>query len=393
MFKRLLAAKLKQQMQSFPIVVLNGPRQSGKTTLVRHLFPKFEYVLLEAPDVLLEVKNDPRQLLSRKVRGWIFDEAQRYPELFSYLQEYVDGPNRRPVVLTGSQSFLLSEKISQSLAGRAAVLELLPLSFPELQTNPKWANMSLFDYAFQGTYPRPYQETIPTEDWYQSYIQTYLERDVRQISQVGDLAQFQRFLRLCAGRVGQILNLESLAADCGVSQPTATRWLSILESSRIVFRLHPHFKNFRKRLVKRPKLYFYDSSLVCGLLGIRSATELETHASRGSIFEGLVLSEICKFFFHQGRQPPLYFWRDHRGREVDALIDLAGKLTAVEIKSGQTIASDFVSGLKKWQEISKVPTEQLALVYGGEKRKMLDQITIFGWQEIADLCELVAGPQ
>ncbi len=243
---------------------------------------------MEAPDRLLELRNDPRGYLKKTVKGWIFDEAQLYPDLFSYIQEYVDSPGSKPIVLTGSQNFLLSEKISQTLAGRVGVLELLPMTYSEIQTQSKFSSLTLNEIMFQGSYPRPYQENIPTTDWYSSYIQTYLERDVRQISQVGDLTQFQIFLKLCAGRVGQILNMDSLGADCGITQPTASRWISILESSRILFRLSPYYKNFRKRLIKRPKLYFYDTSLICGLLGIETKEQLESHALRGNIFESFI---------------------------------------------------------------------------------------------------------
>ena len=379
MFKRELEEKLKEAVQSFPGVLLTGPRQSGKTTLLRHMFPDFEYVLLESPDVLLEIRNDPRLFLEKEVSGWIIDEAQVYPELFSYLQEYLDAKNAKPLILTGSQNFLLSQRIGQSLAGRVAVLELLPLSISEITRRPGFESIELFDLMLGGQYPRPYHEKLPVSLWYQSYIQTYLERDVRQISQVGDLAQFQLFLKLCAGRTGQILNLESLGADVGISQPTAKRWLSILNSSRITFLLQPHFKNFKKRLVKRPKLYFYDTCVICGLLGIKSKNELLSHSMRGAIFESLIISEIAKGFYNDADIPSIYFWRDHRGLEVDCVIDLAGSLKGVEIKSAKTLSKDFSSSILKWSQIAGLPKDSLRIVYGGDLEKTLDGISVSPW--------------
>ena len=379
MFKRELEEKLKEAVQSFPGVLLTGPRQSGKTTLLRHMFPDFEYVLLESPDVLLEIRNDPRLFLEKEVSGWIIDEAQVYPELFSYLQEYLDAKNAKPLILTGSQNFLLSQRIGQSLAGRVAVLELLPLSISEITRRPGFESIELFDLMLGGQYPRPYHEKLPVSLWYQSYIQTYLERDVRQISQVGDLAQFQLFLKLCAGRTGQILNLESLGADVGISQPTAKRWLSILNSSRITFLLQPHFKNFKKRLVKRPKLYFYDTCVICGLLGIKSKNELLSHSMRGAIFESLIISEIAKGCYNDADIPSIYFWRDHRGLEVDCVIDLAGSLKGVEIKSAKTLSKDFSSSILKWSQIAGLPKDSLRIVYGGDLEKTLDGISVSPW--------------
>lgn len=385
MFERTIATLLNKTAPAFPLVVLTGPRQSGKTTLLRHLFKDFEYIYLEAPDVLLEVKSDPRRFLNKKVKGWIFDEAQRFPDLFSYIQEYLEDSPQIPIILTGSQSFLFNENISQSLAGRAAILELLPLSYSELTSDKKFLNIGLYQMLYNGLYPRPYHENLPIDLWYQSYIQTYLERDVRQISNIGNLSQFQLFLKLCAGSCGQLLNLESIAGDCGVSQPTAKRWLSILESSRVIFLLQPHFKNFRKRLVKRPKLYFYDSSIVCGLLGISSEDQLFTHSMRGAIFESFVVSEICKHFYNRGKTPPIYFWRDHRGLEVDVVLDIGGELKGIEIKSGSTLANDFSKPLLKWKEISGTPIENLSIIYGGDKVSELDGLKVLPWKKITSL--------
>jgi uncharacterized protein len=386
MFERFLAKHIKEVAKTFPGLLLTGPRQSGKTTLLRHLFPTFEYVLLESPDVLLELRSDPRFFLEKKVQGWIFDEAQLFPELFSYLQGYMDAKDSKPVLLTGSQNFLLTERISQSLAGRVAVLELLPLSIKEIRQEKKYRDIELFELMFSGLYPRPYHENLPTGLWYQSYIQTYLERDVRQISQIGDLAQFQLFLKLCAGRTGQILNLESLGADCGISQPTAKRWLSILESSRIVFLLQPHHENFRKRLVKRPKLYFFDTSIICGLLGIHSKEQLMSNAIRGAIFESLIISEFAKTFFNKTKSPPLFFWRDHRGLEIDCVIDSGGELSGIEIKSSKTLSQDFADNVLAWSKIAR--PKGVSIVYGGTEAKRLKDISVFPWHRAHEICSI-----
>lgn len=379
MFQRTLTPLLKITAKSFPVTVLTGPRQSGKTTLLKSLFPNHRYVTLEAPDTLLAVQINPRGFLNSLDGPCIIDEAQNAPALFSYIQGVVDEKHQPgQFILSGSQNFLLVEKISQTLAGRAAILELLPLSLSEYKTHPKATPKTVWEWLFYGSYPRPYQENLDFFLWYQSYLKTYLERDVRNLINIQDLGQFQLFLKLCAGRHGQLLNLTSLGQDCSLSQTTARKWLSVLEASHLVFRLQPYYKNFNKRLVKTPKLYFYDPGMVCRLLGIESPQHLQVHSSRGAIFEGYVVGEIAKYFIHQGKPPPIYFWRDHSDREVDLLVEQGETLHPIEIKSGETFRADFTSGLRTWQKWAERPKHGI-LVYAGNQFFDLGDIKAQPW--------------
>ena len=384
MFKRNLEKLLIDTSKSFPIIGLIGPRQSGKTTLLRTLFPEYQYYSLENPDTLLNFKTDPRSFINdNKKTAIIFDEAQNAPELFSYLQGMVDNPNSKTkYILSGSQNFLLSEKISQTLAGRIAILELMTLTHDEFRTHENMPIPTLFEYLYKGTYPRIYQENLESKIWYSSYIKTYIERDIRQLINVQDLSQFQLFIKMCAGRHGQELNLLSLGSDCGISQTTAERWLSALETSYILFRLQPYYKNFNKRLIKRPKLYFYDSGLVCFLLGIESADHLSTHAQRGAIFEGYVISELQKLNTYKLQKPAIYFWRDQSRIEVDCIIDKPEVITGVEIKSSQTIVPDHFKTLQAW---SKITQGNKILVYAGEEEKTINSIPCVPWNKISEI--------
>jgi uncharacterized protein len=385
MFTRLISSILEKAATSFPVTALTGPRQSGKTTLLQSLFPHYNYVSLESPDQLMNMQDDPRGFLNQSNKPWIIDEAQNFPALFSYIQEFVDR-EKKPgqFILSGSQNFLLSQHISQSLAGRVAILELLPLSYQEFNTSTHSNNYSLWQFLYQGTYPRPYQENLDSDLWFNAYIKTYLERDVRNIINIQNLTKFQLFLRLCAGQHGQQLNLSSLAQICGISQTTATDWLSILEASYIVFRLQPYFNNFKKRLVKTPKLYFYDPGLVCKLLGIHSYEHLQLHSNRGAIFEGFIIAEIIKLFFAKGKTAPIYYWRDHGGHEVDLLVEYAGNLLAFEIKSGMTLTKDFIKGIHKWQSITNIPKKHCHVIYAGEEKITFQDITILSWKSDFD---------
>ncbi|HCT35581.1 MAG TPA: AAA family ATPase [Firmicutes bacterium] len=385
MITRNLATKILAQAEKFPVVALIGPRQSGKTTLVRSLFAQKTYVSLEDPDRREFASQDPRGFLRALPEGAVIDEAQRVPSLFSYMQTVVDECNEPGYfILTGSQNFLLQEGLSQSLAGRVALLKLMPLSLSELKaagyplTNPE-------EYIFRGFYPRIYDRDIAPSDWYPSYIQTYLERDVRLLKNIADLDVFQRFLRLCAGRIGQILNLSSLGDDCGISHNTAKAWLSVLEASYIIFLLRPHYNNYSKRLIKSPKLYFYDPGLACSLLGISNQNHLATHYLRGGLFESMMISELIKTRFNAGLEPNCWFWRDQSGHEVDCLLETAVKLTPVEIKISKTASHDFFKGLHYWGKLADVPAEQTYLVYGGDDTFSLSQGNLVSWRKVSDL--------
>jgi predicted AAA+ superfamily ATPase len=318
----------------------------------------------------------------RSTDGAIFDEAQNVPELFSYLQIVVD--LQRPAgnfVLTGSQNLTLSATVSQSLAGRTAVLELLPLSLAELRESGA-SQTSLDDVLFTGLYPRLHTDNISPNDWYTSYMVTYLERDMRQLSAIQDLNSFQRFFRLCAARTGQLLNLSSLAQDCGVAHGTAQHWLSILEASYLVFRLAPHFENFGKRLIKSPKLYFYDTGLAASLIGIQSPAQMMIRPERPALFETLVVGEFLKRALHAGRRPNLHFWRDNIGTEVDLLVEEGGLLFPAEIKSGATMQIEFLRSLHKWVTYAGSRAGVPALVYGGDESFERQGVHIISWRSL-----------
>jgi hypothetical protein len=395
MLKRILEKKLSESAKQYPVVTLTGPRQSGKTTLVKMAFPDCDYVSLEEPDHRAFALEDPRGFLSQFSKKVILDEIQRAPDLFSYIQTIVDTKDiSGQFILTGSQNFLLLQKVSQSLAGRCAVLHLLPFSLSELKERKPLdvdvigrrlpaKNRELQDrlptVLFQGFYPRIHDKHLDPNDWLGNYFQTYIERDVRDIVNVEDLETFSRFVRLCAGRNGQLLNLSSLANDCGITHTTSKRWISILEASFIVFLLRPHFKNFSKRLIKSPKLYFLDTGLLSYLLRIRSAEDLRIHALYGSIFESFVISELLKGYLNGGREPPVYFWRDSTGNEIDIIIDNGDELTPVEIKAGQTIASDFFKGIRFWKKLVQDEEQGAAVVYGGERSHIRSDSYIYSW--------------
>jgi uncharacterized protein len=369
MIDRLLQTKLRQLAQQYPVVTLTGPRQSGKSTLVQAVFPDLPYVLLEDPDIRALALTDPRGFLANYADGAIFDEAQRTPDLFAYLQGIVDKQTaKRPFILTGSQNFLLLDQINQSLAGRTAVLRLLPLSYAERQA----ANQlpaTTDELLFQGGYPRLVTNQLDPTDFFPSYIQTYIERDVRSLKNITDLSAFTRFLRLCAGRIGSPLNLSSLASDVGVAVNTAKAWLSVLEASYIVYLLPPYHDNFSKRLIKSPKLYFYDTGLVCALLGLRRSDLIETFYMRGNLFENLVVSEVLKHFYNQGQPAPCYHWQDKTGREVDLLIEADTALLALEIKASMTLNLDHFGQLTYWNKLSGNTAAQSYVVYGGNTRQ------------------------
>lgn len=345
---------------------------------MREVFTDYKYLSFEDPDVLLMAKEDPRLFLNQHNSKCIFDEAQRFPEIFSWLQSHVDKSNREGLyILSGSHNFLLMEKVSQSLAGRTAILKLLPFSYSEL-TRVGIKHSSLDELLFKGFYPRIYDKNLKPEEFYPFYIQTYVERDVRQLVNISDVSKFIKFIKLCAGRIGQLLNLSSLCNECGISQPTANAWLSILETSYIVYLLKPYHKNYNKRLVKTPKLYFYDVGLASSLLGINSPEQLFSHFLRGSLFENLIIIEYLKSCFNRANEPNIYFWRDNTGNEIDLLIEKDSQLFAYEIKSGSTYNPDFFKNLKFWEKVTGY-SQNMAVVYGGEQSVKTKYGTLISW--------------
>lgn len=367
MIERALKNKLIELAKKYPIVTVTGPRQSGKSTLLKYSFPDYKYVSLEDPDMRLFATEDPRGFLATYSDKTIIDEAQRVPTLFSYLQTYTDKENKEGMyLLAGSHNFLLMESVNQSLAGRTAILKLLPLSHHEMKEGnvlPETVDKEIF----YGAYPRLYDKDIAPIDYYPYYIQTYVERDVRLMKNIGDLSKFIKFIKLCAGRVGQLLNLSSLANESGISVSTATVWISVLEASYICYLLKPDYNNYAKRLVKSPKLYFYDTGLVCSLLDIKSSEQIATHFLRGGLFENLVINEFVKGAYNKGENPDITFWRDSTGNEVDLLRYENGTSKAYEIKSGATYSPEFFKGINKWAKLSGALPEQCFAIYNGDR--------------------------
>ncbi|OGT41128.1 MAG: AAA family ATPase [Gammaproteobacteria bacterium RIFCSPHIGHO2_12_FULL_40_19] len=381
MLKRHASATLRDKAKHYPVVAITGPRQSGKSTLAKMLFPTKPYLSLEDLDHRQFALQDPRGFLAQFPKGAVLDEVQHCPDLFSYLQTLVDAkPKPGLFILTGSQQFGLLAKISQSLAGRVGFVQLLPFTLSELQ-DASLAPSNLEKLLFTGLYPPIYARKIPPNTWHSDYIMTYIERDVRQLVNVQDLRTFRRFLQMCAARTGQILNLSSLANDCGITHNTAKSWISVLEASYILFLLPPHYRNFSKRLIKSPKLYFYDTGLVCTLLGLQNSEQLVMHSLRGALFETWVVSELIKNRFNNGLISNLYFWRDSQGHEVDVIIEQGDDLIPIEIKAGQTISSDYFSGLDYWRNLSEQAVRG-KLVYAGKEIQKRNQIDVIGWQKV-----------
>lgn len=388
MFPRDIEKKLQSLAKTFPVVSLLGPRQSGKTTLVKNVFPNHTYTNLENINQRELAQKDPLFFLKsyKKSGGIIIDEAQHAPDLFSQIQLDVDeNGNPGEYIITGSHNFLMNEKISQTLAGRVAILDLLPLSFSELQQmNLLPSDLDLA--IWQGCYPRVIEKNLSPADWYANYIRTYLERDVRQIKNLPDLSTFQRFLRLCAGRIGQLINFSDLGRDCGISYHTAQGWLSILEASFIIFLLPPFYTNFNKRQTKSPKLYFYDTGIACSLLQIESPDELRHNYFRGNLFESYIISQLMKQRFNQGKRSNLFFWRDQKGYEVDCILDKGkDKLIPIEIKSSQSIAQDFFKHLKYWCELAQIDPRNAYLIYGGDENQIRREANVLSWSSLLQI--------
>jgi len=382
MIPREAESTLRDLAKGYPILALTGPRQSGKTTLARMVFSAHPYVSLENPAQRDFAQTDPQGFLNKFPDGAIIDEAQRCPELFSWLQGIVDDQQRPgQFILTGSQQFGLLSGITQSLAGRVALLNLLPFSAGELRLSGLLP-AGLDEALHKGSYPPVYDRQLDPGTWYANYVQTYLERDVRQLLNVRDLSQFQRFLRLCAGRSGQLLNLNALGDEAAVSHNTAREWISVLEASYIIHRLPPQHRNFNKRLVKTPKLYFHDTGLACWLLGIETPAQLSTHPQRGALFETWVVSEFLKKRLNTAKPSNLSFWRDRSGHEVDLLIEHAGRLQAIEIKSGATPTRDALRGLEKWQQVAGEAADRSRLIYGGDETQARSTVDFLSWREV-----------
>lgn len=375
MYKRILSSKLKETFSKFPAISVTGPRQSGKTTLVRETFPDLDYVNLEDPSLRLTVKEDPKGFLDRYTNGLIIDEAQNLPELFSYLQIYIDERNKpSQYIITGSQQFLMNERISQSLAGRVAIFRLLPLSYQEI----KDSNIDTDEYIFRGFYPKLYNFDINPSDFYSSYVSTYVERDVRTIAQVTDLGLFQKFLMLCAGRAGQELNVVSIANDCGIDRRTAQKWLSVLEASYIIHFLKPYYANLNKQIIKSPKLYFYDTGLLSYLLRITSKEQIATHYAMGALFENLVVNEYKKNFFNNNIHVNLYYIRNKNGQEIDLMIDGAIQ-DLIEIKASKTFNPNFVNNIEYWKPYFDKPSSYV--IYNGENTSFKNSF-VLNWKDI-----------
>ncbi len=386
MINRDLESKIKDASKKVGVISIMGPRQSGKTTLAKKAFPHHVYYNLENLQTKDRIAADPYTFLSEHKEGIILDEVQKYPGILSYIQVLIDedySPAR--FVITGSENLLLSEKVSQSLAGRVAIFELLPLSIGELESKRLLA--PIHSQLLKGFYPRLYDRKLSPSDIYPDYVSTYVERDVRQIKNIGDLSNFQRFLQLAAGRVGQLLNLTGLANDVGVDYKTIDSWISILEATYIAFRLHPYFENYGKRVIKSPKLYFYDTGLLCYLLGIDSTNELKTHYALGNIFENLVVSELLKQIKNSKSSSQLYFWRDREGNEVDIIIKNGQKLYPIEVKAGSSFSSDYLKGINIWNKFRQHESAG-SIIYTGEQMKVKNtQFT--NWQDMETFKKLI----
>lgn len=381
--KRTIKASMDIFKNKYPILALTGPRQSGKTTFLKSQFSDYQYINLENLDNRNFALEDPNGFLKQYNKYVIFDEIQRVPHLFSYLQTKVDEDKLMgQFILSGSQNFHLMQNISQSLAGRVALFKLLPFDMREMQT-ANWLND---DYAFnlqRGSYPALYDREIPSKSFYSNYIQTYVERDLSEILQIKDLKLFRNFISLCAARVGQLLNLNSLANECGISQPTAKSWISVLENSYIIYQLQPYFSNFNKRVTKSPKLYFYDTGLLCYLLKITSASSLKTSVLKGNLFENYVITEYLKINYHNNLLRDVYFWRDAVGHEVDFIWQENEKLNVVEIKATETIMQDMFKGLIYFENLKPDLIESKSIVHSGLINQKRTIGNVFSWKDIS----------
>jgi predicted AAA+ superfamily ATPase len=386
--ERNLRHAIRAHADKYPVVAVTGPRQSGKTTLLKALFPDYTYLSLENPDLREFAERDPNGFFAHYSGNLLLDEAQRVPSIFSYIQTLVDASGKMgQFILSGSQNFQLLQSITQSLAGRVALFKLLPLDFSEMSS----AGILPGQYAtaiVQGAYPAIHHRGIAPNSFYSNYIQTYVERDISEVIRVRDTSQFRKFLSLCAGRAGQLLNLNAMANECGISQPTAKAWLSVLQSSYIVFLLQPYHANISKRLIKTPKLYFYDTGLLAHLLHITHGDDIPLHALKGSLFENLMVSELMKQNHHHYLHREFWFWRDTAGNEVDVVMHGRQGLHAIELKASQTVTSELFKGLVQFENSFPSVRVQKTLIHGGATNQQRSQATVVGWRSVADVLGL-----
>lgn len=382
MIKRLIGEKIKQAAQKMPIIAVTGPRQSGKSTLVQEVFSDYTYTNLEDIENRKFAIQDPKGFLQNIGNQAIIDEVQYAPELLSYIQLAVDRDKiAGQFIITGSLNPLMMQNITQSLAGRVAIFNLLPFSLEELQ-HTSFALPDYENYILKGFYPRIYDLDLAPMTWLLDYIQTYVERDVRQLINVSDLAVFRQFLEICAGRIGQLVNFSDIANIIGVSYKTVSKWLSVLETSYIVHLVRPYHKNYDKRILKTPKLYFYDTGLACALMNLRNVEDLNRHFSKGALFENFVINEVLKNHLNRHLTPKHYFWNAAGAAEIDLLLDVGGQLLPIEIKSGKTINMHFFDGLKYFQPLSGATADNSFLIYGGDEVQKRSIAQVLGWQHI-----------
>lgn len=385
MIDRILGRKIGEAAQKMPVVAVTGPRQSGKSTLVKQVFPDHAYVNLEAISKRKFATEDPEGFLRNLGGRAIIDEIQLVPDLLSYIQVAVDEAKiAGQFIISGSQNLLLMESVSQSLAGRVAIFNLLPFSLEEIK-DTTFALPDYENYLLKGFYPRIYDLDLNPTEWLLDYIQTYVERDLRQVINISDLSTFRQFLQICAGRIGQLVNLSDMGSAIGVSHTTIQKWLSVLQTSYIVHILRPYHRNFNKRIVKTPKLYFYDTGLACALLNLRSEDDLNRHFAKGALFENFIINEVLKNHINRNLNPGSYFWNAAGNHEIDLLLDKGGRLWPIEIKSGRTINSHFFDSLRYFQPLSDAQPEESFLVYGGDEVQHRSIAQVLGWRHLGKI--------
>ncbi|MEM6396803.1 MAG: ATP-binding protein [Bacteroidota bacterium] len=383
MINRSIEAAIQERVGKYPVITITGPRQSGKTTLIKKLFPTWPFFNLEDPETLERFSQDPKAIFSQS-HTIVIDEIQRLPILLSYIQVIVDEDPKARFILSGSHNLLMMENVSQTLAGRTTIFYLLPLSYEELSSTD-YSGQDLNESIYKGGYPRIYNSGIEPEWFFQDYLATYVERDVRQIKNIGNLNLFSRFIAICASQIGQPINYSNLANAVGINLRTVNSWLSILETSYIVYRLSPYHKNFKKRITKTAKLYFFDTGLACSLLRIPGVEALDKYYQRGSIFENFIINEVLKTRYNAGKRPDLYFWQDHKKNEIDLIIDKGIELQPIEIKSSSTFRSDYFKNIRKFASISDMPLKTPAVIYGGDNNWESEDGILLSWRNLSEL--------